>query len=237
MPSTHTPLFLAIRFEPSQPPRTASVPGDLLGLRHTHLGLLDGRDVDQLAVKGHGTHALLRGVLHGLEDALRLGHLLLGGAVDLVRKLDLARVDCPLALAAEHSSAAGLGLVASGVGEVAEGTVHWAEAVGVRSDHDARDRVVPHVTPVVVTRLVSVFVRQHTVLCVGAANARGACLGGGRIIRHTEVQRLVALGGASDGIHVRHAERRLDDQLEANLLLAALTHLTLRDQHVHGVDV
>src|SRR3546814_3440615 len=71
--------------------------------------------------------AFLLGLAHGLQDALGLVDLGLGGAVDLVGELDLARVDRPLALAAEHRGAARLGLEALRVGEVAEGAVDRSE--------------------------------------------------------------------------------------------------------------
>src|SRR3546814_9400837 len=57
-----------------------------------HLGLLDGGDVDEAAVQRHGALAFLLGLAHGLQDALGLVDLGLGGAVDLVGELDLARV-------------------------------------------------------------------------------------------------------------------------------------------------
>src|SRR3546814_5724785 len=38
-------------------------------------------------------------------------------------------------------------------------------------------------------------------------------------------------------VDVGHAQRRLDDQLEADLLLAADRVLDLGDQHVDGIDV
>mmetsp|Transcript_26213 Transcript_26213/g.78153 ORF Transcript_26213/g.78153 Transcript_26213/m.78153 type:complete len:261 (+) Transcript_26213:634-1416(+) len=107
----------------------------------------------------------------------------------------------------------------------------------MRGNHHARNRVAPQVAPVVLARLVAVLVRQHAVPRVGAADARGARLRGGRVVRNAEVQGLVARRGGGDLVHVRHAQGRLDDKLKADPLLAALGHLDLRNQHVQGVDV
>src|SRR3546814_18415720 len=110
-----------------------------------HLGLLDGGDVDEAAVQRHGALAFLLGLAHGLQDALGLVDLGLGGAVDLVCELDLARVDRPLALAATHRGAARLGLEALTVGEVAAGAFDRPQASGAACDHQAAAGVVPTV--------------------------------------------------------------------------------------------
>ena len=59
----------------------------------------------------------------------------------------------------------------------------------------------------------------------------------GGIVRHAEVQRLVALGGRRDLVHVLHAEGGFDDELEADALLAVFRCLDLGHQHVHAIDV
>ena len=69
------------------------------------------------------------------------------------------------------------------------------------------------------------------------ADAHGAGAGRGRIVGDAEAHGLDALGGLRDGLDIGHAERRLDQELEADLLLALLVLLDLRDQHVDGVDV
>mmetsp|Transcript_29450 Transcript_29450/g.84113 ORF Transcript_29450/g.84113 Transcript_29450/m.84113 type:complete len:221 (-) Transcript_29450:30-692(-) len=51
------------------------------------------------------------------------------------------------------------------------------------------------------------------------------------------MERLVALGGRRNLVHVHHAHRRLDDEPEADLLLAADGGLDLRCQRVHGIYV
>ena len=51
------------------------------------------------------------------------------------------------------------------------------------------------------------------------------------------MQRFVALAGGRDGVDIGHAERRLDDQLEADALLPAHRVLDLGHQHVDGIDV
>ena len=51
------------------------------------------------------------------------------------------------------------------------------------------------------------------------------------------MQRLVAARGGGDLVDVLHAERRLDDQFEADPLLAVLRRLDLGHQHVDGIDV
>ena len=51
------------------------------------------------------------------------------------------------------------------------------------------------------------------------------------------MQRFQTLGRLGDLVDVGHAERRLDDQLEADPLLRGLRRLDLGHQHVDGVDV
>ena len=69
------------------------------------------------------------------------------------------------------------------------------------------------------------------------ADAHGAGAGRGGIVGDAEAHGLVALGGCGDGLDIGHAERGLDQQLQADLLLALLILLDLGDQHVDGVDV
>ena len=102
----------------------------MLGLLDHDLGLLDRGDVDQAAVEDDRALAFFLGLLHGLDDALGLGHLLRGGAVDRIGEGDLARVDRPLALAAEAGRTVGPGVEALGIGEVAERPVDGAQALG-----------------------------------------------------------------------------------------------------------
>src|SRR3546814_5590536 len=100
-----------------------------------------------------------------------------------------------------------------------------------------RSRVVPHVAPVVETLAFGVGIGQHAVHLVGAADHRGARLGRGGVVGDAEVQALVARRGLGDLVDVGHAERRLDDHLEAQALLSAARGLGLRHQHVDGLDV
>ena len=66
------------------------------------------------------------------------------------------------------------------------------------------------------------LVGQHGVVRVGAADAGGARAGPGGVVGDAEMQRLVARARAGDRVDVGHAERGLDDQLEAEPLLPAL---------------
>ena len=69
------------------------------------------------------------------------------------------------------------------------------------------------------------------------ADAHGAGAGRGGVVGDAEAHRLDALGALRDRLDIGHAERRLDQELEADSLLALLILLDLRDQHVDGVDV
>src|SRR3546814_8223657 len=154
---------------------------------------------DEAAVQRHGAFAFVLGRANGRQDALGLVDLGLGGAVDLVGELDLARVDRPLALAAEHRGAARLGLEALRVGEVAEGAVDRPQASGARRHHHAGDGVVPPVPPVVVALTLVVGIVHHAVHLVGAAADRGARLGRSGVAGDAEVPALVARRGRGDG--------------------------------------
>src|SRR3546814_3569561 len=190
---------------------------------------------DEAAVQRHGAFAFVLGRANGRQDALGLVDLGLGGAVDLVGELDLARVDRPLALAAEHRGAARLGLEALRVGEVAEGAVDRPQARGARRHHHAGDGVVPHVPPVVVALTLVVVIGQHAVHLVGAADDRGARLGRSGVVGDAEVQALVARRGRGDGVPVGHAQGRPDDHLDTYALLSAAFPLGLRPQTVDAV--
>src|SRR3546814_13627184 len=77
-----------------------------------------------------------------------------------------------------------------------------------------------HVPPVVVALTLVVGIGQHAVHLVGAADDRGARLGRSGVVGAAEVQALVARPGRGDGVHVGHAQGRLDDHLEADALLS-----------------
>ena len=82
-----------------------------------------------------------------------------------------------------------------------------------------------------------VGVGEHVVVGVGSAHGGGARLGGGGIVGDAEVQGLVAPARRRDLVDVLHAERRLDDELEADALGGLGGLLDLGDQHVDGVNV
>ena len=49
------------------------------------------------------------------------------------------------------------------------------------------------------------LVCEHAIEFVGPSDVRGAALGGGTVVRHAEVQGLVAFRGRGDGVDVHHA--------------------------------
>ena len=146
-------------------------------------------------------------------------------------------MDRPLALAAEHRGAVGLGAEAVGIGEVAERAVERTQAVGPGGDHHPGDGVVPDIAPVDLAPAVGVGVGEHVVVRMAPADAGGAGLGRGGVVGDAEMQRLVARARRGDLVDVLHAQRRLDDHLQADLLGVALGLLDLGEQHVDGVDV
>ena len=97
--------------------------------------------------------------------------------------------------------------------------------------------IVPGIVPVEVARLVAVLVGQNAVIGMRRADAHGAGARGGGIVGNAETHGLVALGALGDGLDIGHAERGLDQQFQADLLLALFILLDLGDQHVDGVDV
>lgn len=119
--------------------------GDLFGFFHHDFRLFDGSYIDQAAIESHRALAGLGGFGHGVDNALGLGHFFLSGAEDRIGELDLARMNGPFALAAQHPGAIGLGAVAVAILEVTERPVDRAQAVGARGDDQARDRVMPDV--------------------------------------------------------------------------------------------
>src|SRR4051794_478184 len=210
---------------------------DHVGRGDELLGLADRGDVDQPAVERDRALPLPARLLHRGQDAPGALDLLLGRGEDLVGERHLRGVDRPLALAAEHGRAPRLGADAVGVGEVAERAVDRPQARRARRSHQGGGGVVPHVAPVGVALAVLALVGQDRVVGARTADDGGTRTGAGRVVGDAEVQALVALGGAGDLVDVRHAERGLDDQLEADPLLAPLRLLDLGDQHVDGVDV
>jgi len=115
-----------------------------------------------------------------------------------------------------------------------------AKAVGPRGDDHAGNRVMPHVAPVVFDVPILVGVGENRVVRVRPTDVDGASLRRSRVVGDAEMQRLVprARAGdvvgdaemqrlvprarAGDPVHVLHAERRLDDHLEADALLVSL---------------
>src|SRR4026208_2073951 len=95
-------------------------------------------DADQPAVERHGALPFPRRLLHGLDDALRLGDLGVRWREHLVGKLDLRGVDRPFHLEATHCGALRRGGVAVGVGEITERPVDGTQAIGAAGDHHAR---------------------------------------------------------------------------------------------------
>ena len=125
---------------------------DQLDLGQQVLGHAQRGGVDQAAVQRDGSLAVVGGLLHRLHDPARARDQPVIGREDLVRELDLAGVDAPLALEAEDRGSPGGDQVALGVAEVAERAVDRPQAVGPAGDGDPRQGVVPLVAPVQVPR-------------------------------------------------------------------------------------
>ncbi len=180
------------------------------------------------------------GLLHGGEDAPgACSTSLRWRGEDLVGERDLARdgsPTCPRSPAPPARLAAAL--IAVGVGEIAERSVDRAQAIGAGGHHHAGDGVVPHVAPVGWRGC-----RRQP--CRSARHSPDwrrrcwSCAPWSR--RHSRQRRNAAIRCACEAAaiscDVLHAERGLDDQLEADALLAALGGLDLRHQHVDGIDV
>ena len=170
---------------------------------------------------------------------MRLGlvHLRRGRAHHLVGERDLARMDRPLALAAERRRPPRRGAVAVGIGEIAERPIDRAQAVSARRHHHARECVVPHVAPMHVALSALDRIGQHHVAGIRPPDIRGARASRSGVVGHPEMQRLVARACRGDSVDVGHTERGLDDQREAEALLPAHRLLALGHEHVEGVDV
>mmetsp|Transcript_113882 Transcript_113882/g.322098 ORF Transcript_113882/g.322098 Transcript_113882/m.322098 type:complete len:358 (-) Transcript_113882:140-1213(-) len=210
---------------------------DGLVLLHDCLRLLDGRDINELAVEGDGAQPLPLRLFHRFQHALGLHDLRFSGAEDLVGHADLAWVDGPLAVHAEGSPTPALRTVAVRVCNVAEGAVDWPQSVGTRRHHDPGHRVVPRVSPEEVAGLVPVDVGEHAIAGNRAANVGSPRLRRGGVIRDAEVQGLVPLRGAGDLVDVHHAERRLDNQAESDAFLPTDRGFHLAREGVSHVDV
>ncbi|TPV97932.1 MAG: hypothetical protein USCAAHI_02641 [Beijerinckiaceae bacterium] len=95
----------------------------------------------------------------------------------------------------------------------------------------------PLIGPVISTVAGGVLVREHAVIRVDAADHRGARARRGGIIGDPEGHRLEAPARLRDRLDVGHAERGLDQDLEADPFLAFLRSLNLGHHHVHGIDI
>src|SRR5438552_3385268 len=141
---------------------------------------------------------------------------------DLVRERDLRGVDRPLPLVAERRGPPGGSAKALRILEVTVRPVDRSEPVGAaRRDH-ARQCRMP---------LIAGVVR------VGAPDAHGSSAQARREIGHSEVHRLEAAAGLRDGLHVGHAQGRLDQDLHTDAVGEAARGLDLREQRVHEVDI
>src|SRR5579885_3122868 len=113
-------------------------------------------------------------------------------------------MDGPLAFVSQRRGAAGGGLVALRIVEVAERPVDGADAVGAAGDHHALQGRVP---------LIARIIR------IEAADDDGARPAGSGKIGNAEMQRLETPARLRDGLDVGHAERDLDEALDADGLL------------------
>ena len=217
--------------------RCLAAGGDGLALAHQRLRLADRGDVDHAPVEGDGAEPLRLGLGHGRHDAPGLVQLLRAGAEDVVDEVDLAGMDDPLALEAEDGGAHGRGPAAGVVAEVRVGAVDGPEPMRAGGDRETGQGVVPHVVPVLAAAPLGIGVGQHRVARMRAADGHGPGAGRGGEVAGPEVERLQPVAGAGDGVDVLHAERGLDQHLDAEPLLAAHRRLDLGEEHVDGVDV
>ena len=89
---------------------------------------------------------------------LGLSHVFLAGAEDTVGQFDLARVNSPLAFAAERGRPVGIRRVSIGIRKITERTIDRPKPVLARGNNHFRDRVMPHVAPMDVA--IAVLVRE-----------------------------------------------------------------------------
>ncbi len=118
-----------------------------------------------------------------------------GGEKNSFAERDLAGVDRPFAFAAERGGAAGAFLVTLGVGEVAEGAVDGAQAIGAAGDDHAADRGMPLVAGV---------------MGVEATDVHRPGAHGGGVVGDAEVERIEPAAELGDGLDVGHAEGGFD---------------------------
>ena len=143
----------------------------------------------------------------------------------------------PLALAAERRRPLGRGPQPVGVGKVTERPVDRAQTMGPGGDDEAGEGVVPHIAPMDRAGAVLIGVREHRVIGVHPAHGGGPGLGRSGIVGGAEMQTFVAPAGAGDVIHVHHAKRGLDENLESDAPSEPLGRLDLGYQDVDRIDV
>ena len=151
-----------------------------------------------------------------------LAHFLGRRREDLVREIDLRRVNRPLPLAAERRGASRGELESIRILEVAERSVDRAESVRAAGDDHPRDAEVPLVAGII--GIQPADVRR------ARAHARG-------VVGDAEVHRLEPLARLRDRLDVRHAERGLDEHLDADLARELLRILDLCEQRIDHVHV
>jgi hypothetical protein len=131
-------------------------------------------------------------------------------------------MDRPLPFDPQRRAPLGREHVAVRVVEVAEGAVDGPEAVGAAGHHHPRQGEVP-----LVARIVG----------VEPADDHGAGPATGRIVGHAEVHRLQPPAGLRDRLHVGHAQRRLDQDVDPDPVGDPLGGLDLGQQRIHQIDV
>src|SRR5215211_7705442 len=156
-------------------------------------GHLDGGGVHHLAVDADRTAPGGAGLLVSLHHLPGPLYLSFGGREDLVYRLDLGRVDAPLAVEAQRAGDQAALAQALLVAVVGDGAVYDAQVRGAGGDDDAVHGVVEAVAGVRLVPLV-----HHADVSVGHAQAR-------REVAGAEVEGRQALRGTGYTVHVDEA--------------------------------
>ena len=146
-------------------------------------------------------------------------------------------MDGPFALTAQNGGAIGGGLVAFGIGEIAERAIDRAQPVGAGGDDHIGDGGVPHIAPMHLTAALLIRVCQDRIMGVHAADHRGARAHAGGVVGNPEMQALVALGSGGNFAHILHAQSGLNDVLKTDAFFVAFGVLNLGHHHVHRIDI
>mmetsp|Transcript_107579 Transcript_107579/g.169825 ORF Transcript_107579/g.169825 Transcript_107579/m.169825 type:complete len:244 (-) Transcript_107579:263-994(-) len=158
-------------------------------------------------------------------------------AVNLIRNLDLAWMNCPLPIHSQSCTSRALRPVTIRISNVTKWTIDRPKTIRARSHDNASHGIVPWVSPIVVSWLVAILVGENTIELVWSADVSGSRLCRGCIVSNTKMQRFVAFGSSCDLVDVHHSQRRLNDQAKTDSLLSAYCSLNLACQRICHVDI